>query len=126
MEKIKQILNNLLEKIRPKLIAIDQKVTTFLPNPKVKKIVYITLSSIVGFMLLIIILGILLSPLRKMSTNTGTILNKPNIVVESSKPQMELTDNQKQILNLGNEVKELNFPPNVLNIPVIESDLDYD
>lgn len=126
MEKITQALNALWDKIKPKLIMVDQKVTTFLPNPKVKKIVYVILSSMVGFMLLIIILGILLSPLRRVSTDTGTILNKPKIEAESPKPQVDLTENQKQILILGNEIKELSFPPNVLNIPAIQSNLNYD
>ncbi|WKZ25394.1 MAG: hypothetical protein QY322_03330 [bacterium] len=123
---VKQTFSSLLEKIKPKLIAIDQKITTFLPNPKVKMLVYITLGSMVGFMFLIIILGLLLSPLRRVDTNTGTVLNKPNIIVESPKPQVELTENQEQILILGNEVKDLSFPPNILNIPVIQSDLNYD
>lgn len=112
-------MNNLLAKIKPRLITIDQKVTTFLPNPKLRKIVYIALGSMVGFMFLIIILGLLLSPFRKVDTNTGSVLNKPNIIVESPKPQLDLTENQKQILILGTEVKELNFPPTILNIPIL-------
>ncbi|MFZ3301504.1 MAG: hypothetical protein WA152_02205 [Microgenomates group bacterium] len=123
MEKIKSTIKNIIEKIKPKLILFDEKVNTFLPNPKIKKIAYITVGSLFGFMFLIIILGLLLSPLRNNSRDEGTVLKKTNIIVDSPKPQIELNENQKQILMLENEIKELKFPESILNIPIIESNL---
>lgn len=124
LEKITTTIKTILEKVKPKLILIDEKVNTFLPNPKIKKIAYIAIGSLFGFMFLIIILGLLLSPMRK-ADNNETILNKTNIITDSPKPQAELNENQKQILLLENEIKELKFPESILNIPVIESNLSF-
>ena len=123
MEKIKSTIKNIIDKIKPKLILFDEKVNTFLPNPKIKKIAYIAIGSLFGFMFLIIILGLLLSPLRNSNNDEGTVLKKTNIIVDSPKPQVELNENQKQILMLENEIKELKFPESILNIPVIENNL---
>lgn len=125
-EKIITILKTVIEKVKPKLIIFDQKVNTLLPNPKIKKIAYIAIGSLFGFMFLIIILGLLLSPLRNTNNSDGLILKKTNIVVDSPKPQVELTENQKQIILLEKNIKELSFPPNILNIPMIQFDLKYD
>lgn len=122
-EKIATTIKTVVEKVKPKLILIDEKVNTFLPNPKIKKIAYIGLGSLFGFMFLIIVLGLLLSPLRNVNKDEGTVLKKTNIIVDSPKPQAELNENQKQILMLENEIKELKFPESILNIPVIESSL---
>lgn len=116
-------MNNLLEKIKPRLITIDQKVTTFLPNSKLRRIVYIALGSMVGFMFLIIILGLILSPFRNQKQEIGTTLNKPNIIVSSPKPQIELSDTEKVILDLETKIKELKFPESILNILQIETNI---
>lgn len=123
LEKVKTTIGTIIEKVKPKVILFDQKVDTFLPNPKIKKIAYIGLGSLFGFMFLIIILGLLLSPLRNARNSDGLTLKKTNIIVDSPKPQMELNENQKQILMLESEIKELKFPESILNIPVIESNL---
>ena len=122
-EKITTTFKTVIEKIKPKIVLFDQKVDTFLPNPKIKKIAYIAIGSLFGFMFLIIILGLLLSPMRNANNSDGLVLKKTNIIVDSPKPQMELNENQKQILMLENEIKELKFPESILNIPVIENDL---
>lgn len=122
-EKITTTFKTIIEKVKPKIVLFDQKVDTFLPNPKIKKIAYIAIGSLFGFMFLIIILGLLLSPMRNMKNSDGIVLKKTNIIVDSPKPQMELNENQKQILMLESEIKELKFPESILNIPVIESNL---
>lgn len=75
-------------------------------------------------MLLIIILGILVSPLRKDSqTTTTTTIKKPNIIVVSPEPQKELSEAEKEIKKLENSIKSMTFPKNVLNIPLVERNL---
>mgnify|MGYP001570413990 FL=1 len=118
--KIIQLFNNSL---KPKLIMFDAKINSLVPNPKIKKILYIGVGSLFGFMFLIILLGLLLSPFRNNTVDLGTKLNKPNIVSVSPEPQKELSETQKEILNLENRIKELRFPESILNIPVIERDL---
>jgi hypothetical protein len=122
-DKVTTTFKTLIEKVKPKIILLDQKIDTFLPNPKIKKIAYIAIGSLFGFMFLIIVLGLLLSPLRNVKKSDGLTLKKTNIIVDSPKPQIELNENQKQILMLENEIKELKFPESILNIPVIESNL---
>lgn len=122
-EKVTTAFKTIIEKVKPKIILFDQKVDTFLPNPKIKKIAYIGLGSLFGFMFLIIILGLFLSPMRNVRNSDGLTLKKTNIIIDSPKSQMELNENQKQILMLGSEIKELKFPESILNIPVIESNL---
>ncbi|EKE05676.1 MAG: hypothetical protein ACD_19C00182G0004 [uncultured bacterium] len=122
-KKIITVLQSAKNFIVPKLVILDSKITTLIPNPRFKKILYICVGSLFGFVFLIIIIGIILSPFRKNDTSTGLILNKPNIVTSSSIPQAELSDVQKEILNLETQIKELRFPESILNIPVIEKDL---
>lgn len=123
-EKIKLKVKTIIDKVKPKLILIDQKVDTFLPNPKFKKIAYIGVGSLVAVMFLIIFLGLLLSPLRKTGDN-GLLLNKPKIIVDSPRPEVNLTEKQKEILKLQTEINEMKFPESVLNIPIIESNLSF-
>ena len=66
---------------------------------------YIGVGSLFGFMFLIILLGLLLSPFRNNTVDLGTKLNKPNIVSVSPEPQKELSETQKEILNLENRIK---------------------
>lgn len=123
MNKIKEIVNNLKTKLTPKFLVLDSKFEKFMPNLKLRKIAYIAIGSLFGFMFLIIILGLLLSPLRNQPIDEGTILNKPNVIVSSPKPEVPLSDTEKLILNLETRIKEMRFPESILNIPVIEMDI---
>lgn len=122
--KIKQSFLDIKNKLTPKFILIDSKFETFLPNPKLRKIAYISMGSLFGFMFLIIFLGLLFSPLRR-TEDAGLVLNKPKIILESPKPEATLTEKQKEILKLQTEISELKFPESILNIPVVESDLNF-
>jgi hypothetical protein len=123
MNKMKEIVNNLKTKLTPKFLVLDSKFEKFMPNSKLRKIAYIAIGSLFGFMFLIIILGLLLSPLRNQPIDDGIILNKPNVIVSSPKPEVPLSDTEKLILNLETRIKEMRFPESILNIPVIEMDI---
>ena len=118
--KIIQLFNNSL---KPKLIMLDAKVSTLVPNPKIKKILYTGVGSLFGFMLLIIILGLILSPFKNTDQTSGNILNKTKIITTTPEPQKELSEVQMNILNLEIRIKEMRFPESILNIPVIETDI---
>jgi hypothetical protein len=125
-EKIDQLLQlakNLLEKVKPFLISVDAKIGVLIPNPKLKKILYIGGGSLFGFMFLIIVLGLLFSPLKNKEQSQTETLNKPNIISVTPEPQKELTTTQKEILDLGVKTREMTFPESILNIPQIERDL---
>ncbi|MEK7168768.1 MAG: hypothetical protein AAB778_02040 [Patescibacteria group bacterium] len=123
-EKITSIFQKTKQSLAVSLLSIDSKISTLIPNPKVKKIAYIGVGSLFGFMFLIILLGLLLSPLRKTGDN-GLLLNKPKIIVDSPRPEVNLTEKQKEILKLQTEINEMKFPESVLNIPIIESNLSF-
>ena len=112
-----------MKKAKEIITILDTKISTLIPNPKTKKIFYIAIGSLFGFMFLIITLGLILSPFRNQKQETGTTLNKPNIIVSSPKPQIELSDTEKIILDLETKIKELKFPESILNIPQIERNL---
>lgn len=116
-------LNNSLNKAKPALTMMDAKIATLIPNPKLKKILYIGVGSLFGFMFLIIVLGLILSPLRNTTQTEETVLNKPKVIVSSPEPIEELTGKQREILDLEIKIKELRFPESILNIPMIESNL---
>lgn len=122
-EKLIQLINKSINTVKPILLTIDTKIVTLIPNPKIKKILYIGIGSLFGFMFLIILLGLLLSPFKKQEQDSGTILNKPNIVSTSPEAQKELTATEKEILNLETKIKELKFPESILNIPALETNL---
>lgn len=121
--KIMEFVQKIKGAITPKLLSFDAKFQTFIPNQKLRKVVYIAFASLFGFMFLIIILGLLLSPFRNQPVDEGTILNKPNVIISSTKPEVELSDTEKLILNLEMKIKEMRFPESILNIPAIETDL---
>jgi hypothetical protein len=130
MEKFKETQNKIIEflsqlklKISPKLIELDTKFATFMPNPKIRKIVYIAVSSLFGFMFLIIIIGILVAPLRNKTVDDGILIKKPNVTISTPEPQKELNKTQKEILKLQNDINNVTFPESELNIPVIERGL---
>ncbi|MDP3014494.1 MAG: hypothetical protein Q8M92_09645 [Candidatus Subteraquimicrobiales bacterium] len=122
-EKIIQITNNFISFVKPKLLMLDTKINNFVPNPKTKKILYITVGSLFGFIFLIIILGIIISPFRNIDRSSGIILKKPQIETFSPAPQKELSETQKKILGLEIKIKEMRFPESTLNIPVLESEI---
>ncbi len=119
-------MKDILQKTRQSLVSsfllLDAKITNLIPNPKTKRILYIAVGSLFGFMLLIIIIGVLLSPFRK-NGETTTVLNKPNIINTSPESQRELSANQKLILDYEKKIKLMQFPESILNIPVIEKGL---
>ena len=121
--KIKEFINNLKLKLQPKLSALDLKFAALMPDFKLRKIVYITMGSLISFMILIILLGILVSPLRNRPVSSGTTLNKPNIVNVTSVPEDELSETQKKLKLLEEQIRNLKFPESNLNIPVIEFDI---
>lgn len=128
MQKINELLTKFKEfiglKVKPNLLKIDAKIDLLIPNTKIKKVAYIAVSSIFGFMFLIIILGIIISPLRnKSQVSTTQKIKKTATSQPSSKPQKELTDTEKEVLKLENKINEMTFPESLLNIPVIERDL---
>lgn len=117
--------NKIINFIHPKLIILDTKITTLIPNPKLKKVLYIGVGSLFGFMFLIIILGIILSPFRKDTQSTNnTVLNKPNILSSSPTTQVELSETQKQLLKLETQIREMRFPQSILNLPTLESNIE--
>ena len=127
IEVLTSKLNELFKNIKPKFINIDNKFATFMPNSKLRKVVYIAVSSLFSLMFLIIILGLLLSPLRKSGSQTQNLFGKkPAILQESSKPTITLNENQKQINDIKIEIDNLTFPDKRINIPLIESDLKID
>lgn len=121
--KINEIIQKILAVVKPKLITIDTKMNTIFPNPKMKRVLYITVGFLFGFMFLIIVLGLLLSPFKNKATDSETKINKPNIQSSSPEPQKGLSETQKQLLNLETKIKETTFPESELNIPQIERDL---
>ncbi len=127
-EKLKGILTKASEfinlKIKPFVLKIDSKVNELIPNPKVKKMAYIGFGSLFGIMFLIIMIGILIIPFRgnNVDKNIETV-KKPNVIIESPEPKIELSENQKEILKLKNSIKDLNFPESVLNIPFVEREI---
>lgn len=123
MNKINDFLQNLKLKLIPKITLIDSKFQTLIPNPNLRKVLYIGVGSLFGFMFLIIILGLLLSPMRNNQNSSSLILNKPKIETSTPTTKEELNEMQKEILKLEMEVKDLRFPESKLNIPMIESNI---
>lgn len=124
MNNIKSKLQSLFEKIKPKLILIDEKFAKLITDSKLRKIMYFFVGGFLGFIVLIIIVGIITLPFRATNNNNeGLVLKRPNIVNSSPIPQKELNETQKNLLNLENRTKDLKFPESILNIPVIEKDL---
>lgn len=122
-DKIINIIQSTKQFLADLFLRLDNKIAVLIPNPKIKKVFYIGVGSLFSFMLLIVILGLLLSPLRR-STGPTTVINKPNIIInQSAKPAAELTENQKLINEYARVIRETNFPPNTLSVPVIERDL---
>lgn len=110
-------------KIKPFFLKLDEKFTVLIPNPKLRKISYIMTGLLFGFMFLIILLGLLLSPMSSNTKATPSLFKKPETVSSSPKPQVELSKKQVQIGELQTKINEMKFPESILNIPIIESEL---
>lgn len=121
-EKIIQFKTKLLDQIKPKLVTLDAKVTTLVPNPKTKKMLYVGVGSLFGFMFLIILLGLLFAPLRNQGPATTTPI-KVTQPTSAPKDPVVLTETQKKVLELETKIKNLRFPQGELNIPLIESEI---
>jgi hypothetical protein len=122
-EKIIQKLNSLKQALSPKLLVLDSKFQSLIPNPKLRKILYISILGLFGFMFLLIMLGIILSPFRNKNVSNGLTLTKPKIVISSPEPIKELNETQKELLNIENKIKDLRFPESILTIPTFEKNL---
>ncbi len=123
-DNIKSTLELVSKSVKPVIVSVDAKITTLIPNPKIKKVAYIGMGSLFGFMLLLIIIGILTSPFRNKNSQKQTeTIKKPAITVSTPEPQKELTESQKEILKLEDEINKMNFPESELNIPLIERNL---
>lgn len=128
MKNIKETVSKRIEelkiKIGPLLAKIDSQFIALVPNENLRKIIKIATKVLGILFVLIIFLGIILSPFRVNSNkDTGTNLNKPNIVVSSPIPTKEPTDVMKKLFNLQNQINNLSFPDSSLNIPYIETGL---
>lgn len=110
-------------KIKTILATLDVKFQGLIPNPKLRKILYYSVGGLFGFMLLLILLGLLLSPLKKRGNSNDFPLIKPKVEVASPSPKKELNEAQKQILNLESKIKDLKFPESILTMPTIENNL---
>jgi hypothetical protein len=124
INKIKSVIQSIINSVKLKLILLDEKFAKLITDSKLRKIMYFFVGGFLGFILLIIIVGIISLPFRKTSNrDDGLTLNKPNIINSSPVPQKELNETQKSLLNLENKIKDLKFPESILNIPVIEDNI---
>lgn len=123
-ETISKKIEELKIKIGPLLSKVDSQFTALVPDENLRKIIKIATKVLGILFVLIIFLGIILSPFRVNSNKgSGTSLNKPNIVVSSPIPTKEPTDVMKKLYSLQNQTNNLSFPDSSLNIPFIETDL---
>lgn len=125
LNKLKTLLSGFILKIKPIFENFDSKFKTFMPNDKLRKVIYIAMASLFSIMFLIIVLGVLFSPIRNSNTEQS-LFKKPVIVQESPKAEVVLSENQKQINEFKKEIDNLNFPDNRINIPLVELNLTID
>lgn len=112
-----------LNQIKLLLQKMDLKFQNLIPNPKLRKILYISFASLFGFMFLLILLGLILSPFVKRGNSEGFILNKPQIIAPSPTTEVKIREDQKKLLELRNKIKDLKFPESILTIPTFENKL---
>jgi len=120
---IKSRFADLFKSIKPKLTQLDTKIETLVPNSKLRKVLYISLASLFGFMFFLILLGIVLSPFTTSDKSIGFTLNKPNIIAPSPVSETDMREDQRKLLEYRNLIKDLRFPESILTIPNIESKL---
>lgn len=121
--KLNQLFSKSVNQIKQLLQSLDLKFQNLIPNPKIRKVLYITVASLFGFMFFLILLGLILSPFSNRNNPGGFILNKPQIVVPSPISEVNRREDQKKLLELRNKIMDLKFPESILTIPAIESDL---
>lgn len=120
MSKLKEFIQKIKLSLTPKLMLVDSKLQTVIPNSKLRKVVYITILTFAGIIFLMIFLALVLSSGRN-SNNQGFILNRPKIQAGSPAPQRELTLTEKELSNLKNEINDMKFPESTINIPKLET-----
>lgn len=118
-QKIILKINDLKTKIQPRLISVDQKLQNIIPNPKLRKTLYITVVSFVGMFLFLIIIGILIGPVQRGKNTSSNNINKIKITATNSPTTTMQTENQKILNQYATKIKELKFPQGELNIPLI-------
>lgn len=119
----KNWIADLINSIKPKINLLDSKFESLIPNPKLRKVLYIFVGGMFGLMFLLVLVGLILSPVTKNGNSNLFVLNKPQIIVPSPTPLVNMRDDQKRLLKLRNEIRNLKFPESILTIPTIESDL---
>jgi hypothetical protein len=121
---LKLKIKEFVEKMKPKLVLLDEKFAKLITDSKLRKIMYFFVGGFLGFVVLIIIVGLISLPFRGNNVQSDNfIINKPKIINSSPVPQKELNETQKSLLNLENKTKDLKFPESILNIPVIENSI---
>jgi hypothetical protein len=124
MDKIKSVIQSIINSVKPKLILLDEKFAKLITDSKLRKIMYFFVGGFLGFVVLIIIVGLISLPFRGNNVQSDNfIINKPKIINSSPVPQKELNETQKSLLNLENKIMDLKFPESILNIPVIENNI---
>lgn len=109
--------------ILPKIGSVDTKISTLIPDIKLRKILYILLGSVFVFIFLIIILGTIFVNLENIPKPDTLILNKPEINTATNETLDESTKIQEEMLQLETSIKKMVFPDSLLNIPQIKTGL---
>ncbi len=114
---MKEKINKFLLKAKEVWLVIDAKVRELIPNDRLRKVLYITISSFVGLFVFLILLGILLSPFRR-NGEAGFSILKPRIDSQLNR-EIVLTETEKELQKLESEIRNLKFPQSELTIPDI-------
>lgn len=120
---MKDLKDKITQKLLPLYQKLDVKLTSLIPNTKLRKIIIISLAGFIVFFVLLLILGVIISSTRPRE-DTSFTLNKPSITNLSPEPISPKTQTQQNLMNLKNEINSLKFPPSKLNVPSIEKGLN--
>lgn len=115
--------NFFIQKIKPLYNKLDLKLTSLVPDQKLRKIIIISTTGFFIFLALLLILGIIFSTARPKEEQSYT-LNKPSITQNSPKPEKPNTKIQNELIELKGQLDNLKFPPSELTTPLIEVDID--
>lgn len=115
-EKIKTLTQSIINSVKPKLEVL-------IPNPKLRKVLYYGVGGLFGFMFLLILLGLLISPLKKNNNFDSYQPNKTKVEKSSPAPKGELSETERKIIDLENKINEFKFPESILTIPSIKDNL---